>query len=194
MKNKKISELNLHLNPAPSDVFAIVNGGQTKKISTGTYLDYANGYNKSHGVFYHTGSVSGSANTEYRFPHSTVGSQTDVNIVDRTKITVTQTGVYKLTFSMQAIHTSGGNTVISVWLKKNGDNLPDTTTDFYVAGNQVPYLFIMDYIVEMHQPGDFIEIAWSDTDGAVTFPYIGTRTAPVRPAVPSIITNINRIG
>jgi len=193
MKNRKISELNGHLSPTPSDVFAIVNGGETKKIATGTFLDYGNGYNKSHGVFFHTGSVSGSANIEYRFPHSTVGSQTDVNIVDQTKITVTQTGVYKLTFTMQVKHTSGGSATISVWLKKNGDNIPDSTTDLYVAGNQIPYLFAMDYI-EVLQAGDFLEIAWSDTDGAVTFPYTGPRSTPTRPAVPSIITNINRIG
>jgi hypothetical protein len=193
MKNKKISELNVHLSPQPSDVFAVVNGGETKRIATGTFLDYGNGYNKSHAVFYHTGSVSGSANTEYFFPHSSVALQTDVDIVDQNKIIVTQAGVYKLTFTMQVIHTSGGSATISVWLKKNGNNIPDSTTDLYVAGNQVPYLFAMDYIVDL-QAGDFIQIAWSDTDGAVTFPYIGTRSNPVRPAVPSIITNINRIG
>ncbi len=193
MKNRKISELNLHLNPIPSDVFAIVNGGETKKITTGTFLDYGNGYNKSHGVFFYTGSVSGSANTEYRFPHSSVASQTDVTIVDKTKITLAQSGVYKLTFSMQALHTTGGSSTLSVWLKKNGNNIPNTTTDFYIEGNNVPRLFIMDYI-EVTQAGDFLEIAWSDTDGAITFPYVGARSNPTRPAVPSIITNINRIG
>ena len=183
MKNRKISELNLHLSPQPSDLFAVVNGGETKRISTGTLLDYGNGYNKSHAVFYHTGSVSGSANTERLFPHSTVGLQTDVNIVDRTKITVTQAGIYKLTFSLQCRHTSGGNTTLTVWLKKNNNNVPDSSSDLYLSGNQVPYLFTMDYIINMNA-GDFLQIAWSDTDGAVSFPYIGVRSNPTRPAVP----------
>lgn len=193
MKNKKISELNLHNSPIPSDLFAVVNGGATKRMATGTLLDYANGYNKSYGVFYHTGSVSGSADTEYKFPHSTTSINSDVTIVDTTKITVAQSGIYKLTFSMQVIHTSGGTTDLSVWLKKNGNNLADTTTDFHIQGNQVPYLFIMDYILDLTS-GDYVEIAWSDTDGAVTFLYVGARSNPTRPAVPSIITNINRIG
>lgn len=193
MKNRKISELNLHLSPLPSDLFAVVNGGETKRISTGTLLDYGNGYNKSHATFFHTGSVSGSSNTEYLFPHSSISLKTDVNIVDRTKVTVTQAGVYKLTFSMQCLHTTGGSTVLTVWLKKNGINEPNTGTDFYLTGNQIPYLFIMDYLVELNA-GNYVQIAWSDTDGSVTFPYIGPRLNPTRSAVPSIITNINRIG
>ena len=50
----------------------------------------------------------------------------------------------------------------------------------------------MDYLLDLTS-GDYVEITWSDTDGAVAFPYIGPRINPTRPSVPSIVTNINRI-
>ena len=109
------------------------------------------------------------------------------------KIYVQVMGVYQLIFTIQADTTSGGSQSVRVWIRKNGVNVANTASLFTIANNgenvaacalQIPLL-----------AGDFVEVVMQSSDAGMTAAAMTAGgVAPNNyPAVPSIITVINKI-
>jgi len=116
-----------------------------------------------------------------------------VSIVDDSKITVTSAGVYNIQFSFQISKTSGGDDTAYVWLRKNGDNVPDTNTGLYLSGKNDKAVFALNYYVRMNA-GDDAQIMWLAEDSTISILYVPESTAPPMPAIPSSIITISKIG
>lgn len=78
-------------------------------------------------------------------------------------------------------------------MRKNGTDVPNSGTDLRLKGNGDKDLYAINYFVQA-QAGDYYELMWSTDDSNVQIQYTGTRTNPTRPAVPSVITTVNRVG
>ena len=114
-------------------------------------------------------------------------------MVSGSQITFEEAGVYTLISTMQYQETSGGTATITGWLRKNGVDVADSATDLKLRGNGDRDLYAINYFVSA-SAGDYVELCWSSNDVDTEILYIAPRTSPTRPAVPSVITTVNRVG
>ena len=148
---------------------------------------------KSYGSFYDTTSQSGSANTAYAVKHNNTDFSSGVSIVSNTRITMAEAGIYTIISTQQFVHTQGSTVTITGWLRKNGTDVPNSATDLQLKGNSAKDLYAINYFVSA-SAGDYYELIWSATDSDTEIQYTAARTSPTRPAVPSVITTVNRVG
>lgn len=149
---------------------------------------------KSYGSFYDTTSQTASlANTIYAVNHNSTDLSNGVSIVSGSRITISETGTYTIISTHQYVHITGGVITITGWLRKNGVDVDYSGTDLRLKGNEDKDLYAINYFVEA-EAGDYYELMWS-ANGTDTF-IVATpaRTGPVRPAVPSVITTVNKVG
>jgi hypothetical protein len=143
---------------------------------------------------------SGSADTAYAIKLGTKfdGSE-GVSVANNgsgfpTRLTVENTGLYNIQFSLQ-LHTTANESVdFSVWFAMTGSNIANSNTDFSIekvsgGGFQVAALNFLTPIVA----NDYVELYWSKTTANGELQYKGTQSTPTRPATPSVIVTITQV-
>ncbi len=104
---------------------------------------------------------------------------------------VPATGIYKIIPSLQVL--SAGNGKISIWMKVNGVNVPDSATLTLFKNNEEGVI-TCEYLLSLNA-GDQIQV-WALAQSAnCNIHYIAAGGSGVNayPAAPGIITNIYRI-
>ena len=109
----------------------------------------------------------------------------------QTQIKVLNTGVYNIQFSAQLNHTTGGLAVVTIWLRKNGIDIPATSTDVTIEGNNTKIVPAWNFLASA-SANDYFEIMVSATDDHCEIYYSGARTSPIRPALPSLIVTVTQ--
>lgn len=109
----------------------------------------------------------------------------------QTQIKVANTGVYNIQFSAQLNHTTGGIATVTIWLRKNGADIPATSTDVTIEGNGTKIVPAWNFLASAIA-NDYFEIMVSATDDHCEIYYNGARTSPVRPALPSLIVTVTQ--
>jgi hypothetical protein len=152
----------------------------------------------NYGAFSDTTTQSGSRNTAHIMSFNTtdIGGY-GVSIVDGTKITVDNTGIYNIQFSAQLDRTTSGTNIASIWFAYTGSNIANSATDVTITGGAAanPVVAAWNYVLPM-SASSYVEILWSHNDNAddkVQIKAVPTRTDPVRPAVPSIILTVTQV-
>jgi hypothetical protein len=148
---------------------------------------------KAYGSFFDTTTQSGSADTAYAVKHNTTDFGSGVSIVSNTRITMAEAGIYTIISTQQFVHTQGSTVTITGWLRKNGTDVSNSGTDLRLKGNNAKDLYAINYFVSA-SAGDYYELIWSASDSDTEIQYTAARTSPTRPAVPSVITTVNRVG
>lgn len=114
----------------------------------------------------------------------------------RSCITFSNAGVYNIAFSAQLWRTQGGDeSVVSIWLRKDGVNVPDSRTDVTLQSNSVKHVAAWNFFapVECTSACSQYQLMWSYSDPHANIWYEGTTTTPTRPAVPSVILTVNQV-
>ena len=127
------------------------------------------------------------------------GSGVGVSVVDPgtgpSRITVAAAGVYSFCISPQFFKSAGaGSGQISFWARKNGTDIPETTSFVDITNNQHILPFVE--IIETMAAGQYIEwVAHADKINC-TLEQEPASIAPaiVRPAAPSVICTVKLIG
>ena len=109
-------------------------------------------------------------------------------------LTFTTAGVWQIIFELAWTSSVGANPVISQWLVKNGSNVANSAQDYQLLGgaNTVQMstcVYLLNNVVN-----DTVQVYWSSPDTRVSLTYQGTQTTPTRPASPSAILFVNRVG
>jgi hypothetical protein len=109
------------------------------------------------------------------------------------KIYVQATGVYRILYTVQMDTTSGGSQSVTVYIKKNGINIPNTASIFTIANN-AENIAACEIMVSM-LAGDYVEVFMISSDANMRAEYTAASgVAPNDvPAIPSIITVIQKI-
>ena len=194
MPNLPISQLPQSTTLQGDELFVNVQGGVTKY----TTLDNIAGHHSAHLSCYSTQSqaipTSGSIQP---VTFTDVWTQDRVNIVDNTKITFQDAGVYQFNFVAQV--TNSDNAVHSTWfwIKYNGNNFPNSTTQITLnprKNSDAPsaQLMTMNIIGRAQNDNDFIELYW--TGNSTTIQLTESPAFGEVPETPSIIASISRIG
>jgi hypothetical protein len=138
-----------------------------------------------------------SANTAYPVKFNTIDLTNGVSVVNDgssnpTRITLANTGIYNIQFSLQLEKIGGGgNFTIDIWLRKNGVDIPNTTGKVVLTGsaNASPVVAAWNYVLDL-AANDYVQLMWSTTNtNAVIFAAVAT---PPHPGIPSAILTVTQ--
>ena len=165
-------------------------------IQSGSGFFYEGNKLFNRGQFYHTETLSGSADTAFPFQYNTTDTSVTngtVYVDENSKIYVSHTGTYNVQFSSQLRATTNDPIEFSIWFAMTGSNIMDSNTDYSIAkvgggGNAVAAL---NYLMPLSS-GSYFEIYYSKTrtDGEIQAK--GVQTSPTRPATPSVILTVTQ--
>jgi hypothetical protein len=138
-----------------------------------------------------------SANTAYPVKFNTTELSNGVTVVNDgsgnpTRVTIANTGIYNVQFSLQLEKTGGsGNFIIDIWLRKNGVDIPDTTGKVVLTGsaNASPIVAAWNYLLDL-AGGDYVQLMWSTTNNNAVI--IAAVATPPHPGVPSSILTVTQ--
>lgn len=138
------------------------------------------------------------ANTPYamRLNNSDLLNNQGISVVDDSRISFTNPGVYNIAFSAQVYRSQGGSSSnMSIWLRKNGANVPDSTTDFILQGSSARYVAAWNFFVPVActTQCDYYELVWSAENATTSLLYVPPQLLPDRPAIPSLIVTVNQV-
>lgn len=146
------------------------------------------------GSFYSTqDQTNAGANTANKMTLNTTDISNGVSIVSSSRITIANAGVYNIQFSAQLDKTDSGDDVVDIWLQKNGSNVANSNTQTTLAGNNGKHVAAWNFFVNA-AAGDYYELCWSSPDAAVFLNYVASQSTPTRPAIPSVILTVNKVG
>lgn len=147
-----------------------------------------------YGSFYSTqDQASAGANQLNKMTLNVTDIANGVSIVSNSQITIDNAGVYNIQFSAQYDKTDSGDDKVDIWLCKNGSSLANTNTEMVLTGNNGKHVAAWNFFVNA-AAGDYFELCWSSPDAAVFINYIAPQSSPTRPAIPSLILTVNKVG
>jgi hypothetical protein len=138
-----------------------------------------------------------SANTAYPVKFNTTDLTNGVTVVNDgssnpTRVTLANTGIYNIQFSLQLEKTGGsGNMITDIWIRKNGVDIPSTTGKVVLTGsaNASPIIAAWNYVLDL-SAGDYVQLMWSTSNTNVEIVAAGA-TAP-HPSIPSAILTVTQ--
>ena len=142
-----------------------------------------------YGSFYDTTDQTAAViNTAYAMTFNTTDLSLGVTRGTPTsRIYVDTANIYNIQFSAQLINISGGAHRVWIWFRKNGTDVPDSTTAMRIQGNNTEAVAAWNYLLEMNA-GDYFELMWEVDDVGVEI-HADPATA-VHPAIPSVILTV----
>lgn len=168
-----------------------LSGGSLTNTATPTPLGY-------YGSFYDTTTQTATLTaTAYPVQFNTTDIANGVSIVNNglgnpTRITIANTGVYDIQFSLQLEKTGGsGNFVTDIWLRKNEVDVPYTTSKVVLTGsaNASPIVPAWNFVVDA-VAGDYYELMWAVSNNNVII--LSAVATPPHPAIPSSILTVTQ--
>lgn len=124
---------------------------------------------------------------------SVTGPTNGVSLVGGNQIRVANAGVYTKLFTAIIAKTSGGTSTISIWLRYNGVDVPDSRQDLELI-NTLALIFTSGNFTLNMAAGSNIQICWSSADTTVALNALPIGTTPTRPTGASLKLTLTRIG
>jgi hypothetical protein len=152
--------------------------------------------NNPYGAFQDsTDQTAANTTTAYAVTFNTTDFSNGVTIASGSRITVSESGIWNLQFSIQFTNTTNSSQDVDVWFRKNGTNIDNSNSRFGFAprkGAGDPYHTIaaLNFFVSLNAT-DYVEIMWRTTDTGVSIEHYAAGTSPTRPAVPSAIVTMS---
>lgn len=116
-----------------------------------------------------------------------------VSIVSNSQITIANAGVYSIVAFLQFDKTDGGDDAVQVWLKKNGNNVTNSCIEMTLHSQDGKSHACVEWMTNA-AAGDYYQIAWHSADTAMFINYVAAASNPSRPAIPSVMILVNRVG
>ena len=148
----------------------------------------------TYGSFYDTTTQTNS-NVGNAIPirYNTVDISTGVSIAGagNTQITIAETGIYNIQFSLQVRKTDSGSDTVYVWLDKNGNRVTNSGTALFLSGSGAAEVAAWNFVVNA-AANDYYRLMWMSTDSHVEI--VAVTAGAVVPAIPSVILTVVPVG
>lgn len=132
-----------------------------------------------------------SINTAYAMTFDTTDASNGISIGSPTsRLVVDEQGVYNVQFSAQLDKASGGAADVYIWLRKNGTNVPNTSTTLTLQGTAARQVAAWNFVIQL-DPTNYVELMWAADDADVTI--FAASATSVWPAIPSIICTVTQV-
>ena len=119
-----------------------------------------------------------------------------IAVTSNSRITMTYAGTYNIQYSVQFTNTDNAIHDASIWLRKNGVDVPDTNSVYAVtarrSGINGQLIGAINYIVDANA-NDYYELIWQAESTSVSLEYIAPGTTPTSPATPSAIVTAMQV-
>ena len=189
MPNLPISQLPELTAITSNAEFAVAQNGVTYKIKAGLQSS-GSLYGAFHSQVTQDITV---ANTAYIISAETTSVSNGVTVVDNSKFVVASGGTYNIQFSAVFNKLQGGSIeYVSIWFRKNGNNIPWSNTDVSMANNN-EFVVKTVNVLEPMSAGDYFELVWSSTTDVMEMEALQPQTNPDRPGMPSIIVTVTQV-
>lgn len=132
--------------------------------------------------------------TGYALFFNTTDFSNEVSLVDTTKMTVANAGIYNMQFSVQIENEDNTPQDVFLWLRQNGTDIIGSTGKVGMPARKAvndPSHDIKgwNYFLSMNA-GDYVEVWWS-TDGVnVTIPNYVATPLPTKPSTASVVATM----
>jgi hypothetical protein len=148
-------------------------------------------YDPMYGSFLSVSSFS-TFTTPTPLPYDTTVTAKDIRLGTPTsRITVEETGTYKLSYSIQFDRASSSSTGVYIYLRVNGVNVPNSTSYVVLQGSSAEIFPFCEYLLNL-KGNDYVEVVCYSAAADVTASFMPSTIN--YPAIPSIITNIYKVG
>lgn len=132
-----------------------------------------------------------SINTAYAMTFNTTDLANGVSRGSPTsRLVVDEQGVYNVQFSAQLDKAAGSTGTIHIWLRKNGTDVPNTSSKVAIQGTAAETVAAWNFLVQL-EPTNYVELMWSSDDADVIL-HAASATS-VYPAIPSVICTITQV-
>lgn len=189
MPNLKISQLPELTAITSNAEFAVAQSGVTYRVKAGN-----NSSGNLYGSFFSSVDQTITANTPKAMSASTQDLSSGIIVVDGSKFTIASGGTYNIQFSAQ-IKQGANSALMSIWFKKNGNDIPDSATQMDLQNNN-SYVFALNFITQVNS-NDYVEIWWASNSSTTTIEHFpeapNVDVSYTRPAIPSLIVTITQI-
>jgi hypothetical protein len=136
------------------------------------------------------------ANTAQAMTFDTTDESLGVSIVNGSRITFAHGGTYNVQWSGQFVCTSNQDQDVSVWLKKNGVDVPGSTGVISVPsshGATSGHTITSWNFVFTVTAGTYYEFYWSSTSNLVSLQTFPVFTSPTRPSTASLVLTVTQV-
>ena len=138
-----------------------------------------------YGSFFDTTTQTAAAvNTPYAMRLNTTAESNQIAVVSGSRITFKNRGTYNVQFSAQLDQTSGASHNIYIWLRKNGVDVPNSSSVVAIQGTTAELVAAWNFIVTV-LGGDYVQIMWAVSDTRVHI--VAAPANAFSPAIPSVI-------
>ena len=164
-----------------------------QNITTNTYTT---GY---YGSFYYSGANVDLSNTAAVYTVPLTGSQgaSGISLGTNNNIVFAYAGTYELVYSIQYENNNNQDDAVDVWIRKNGTDLTDTNSIFYVnrknTGSINGELIAVTPFQVTVSAGDSIQVMTTTSTGQTTIVTIPAQTNPAVPRTPAVIVNVSQV-
>jgi len=125
---------------------------------------------------------------------NSVAESNGINNDSGTQINFLYAGVYNIQFSAQFDRTNSGTDTIDIWLRKNGTDVVWSNTEVIMSGGAASSAIVPSWNFMLTlAANDYIQLMWSGTDTHIRLLSVGTQSAPLRPAIPSVIFTAQQV-
>ena len=192
MADTKISAMTAATLPLTgAELVPIVQGGDNKKTTVGDIAEV----NVAYGAWSDAADQTGSTTAGTAMTYDTQDVSDSVTLVDNSKITVPNTGIYDLQFSAQFRNTDNTQHEVVVWFKVNGSDLTNSATRVTVPSRKSASIYgymvaAWNIFLDLNST-DYVEIFWQPTSLLVTMEH--DSAGATYPAIPSVIVTIQQV-
>ena len=200
---KQMEQTQCQLCTLNDNIHTITGTSGTSGTSGSSGTSGANGIASLHyGSFYDLTDQTGPRSTVLLMKFGNTDLSNGVSITNDgsgnpTQITIANAGKYNIQFSAQMVSLTGNSsTKATIWLRKNGVDVPATASWISFPGNSVYLVAAWNFLVDA-SAGNTFQLAWhidSNVDNAVSLVHEPAGVTPVHPEVPSLILTVTQIG
>ena len=138
-----------------------------------------------YGSFYDTTTQTAAAiNTPYAMNLNTTAESNQIAVTSGSRITFKNRGTYNIQFSAQLDQTSGASHNIYIWFRKNGVDIPHSSSTVAIQGTTAELVAAWNFVVSV-LGNDYIQIMWAVNNTNVQI--VAAAANAFSPAIPSVI-------
>lgn len=129
------------------------------------------------------------ANSVQAMTLNSIDWEQGIVLQNNSQVKMINSGKYNIQFSAQLEQTNSSG-IVSIWLSKNGTNVPISNTRVNIAANSPYSAAAWNFFVEANS-GDYYEIMWSsDSNHTILESAIYSGF----PQIPSVLLTVNQVG
>lgn len=106
------------------------------------------------------------------------------------RIYVDNTGNYNIQFSLQLYSSNASAKNVSIWLRVNEVDVPDSATVISIKDNGTATVAAWNFVINL-TAGDYFELVWSADSTAVSIQ--SSAASSPRPAIPGVILTVTSL-